>query len=101
MGKNRFIKFAEAEVEELPEEVEAVETVEIVEEPKRKRKETSSSFVDRLKSDGSEKKKNYQFTLQPTQREKLSKITEKLGVRSDSALFGEMIDNLYDEVFDE
>ncbi len=91
MKENRFKKFAEAEVEEVPEVVEAVE------EPKQ----TRSSLVDKLKSDSSEKKKNYQFTLQPSQRKKLSKISEKLGIRSDSALLGEMIDNLYDEVFGE
>ncbi|HBM6312789.1 TPA: hypothetical protein LY704_002869 [Enterococcus faecium] len=89
--ENRFKKFAEAEVEEVPEVVEAVE------EPKQ----TTSSLVAKLKSDSSEKKKNYQFTLQPSQRKKLSKISEKLGIRSDSALLGEMIDNLYDEVFGE
>ncbi|HAP6828636.1 TPA: hypothetical protein IWM33_002371 [Enterococcus faecium] len=93
--ENRFKKFAEAEVEEVPEVVEAVE------EPKQTPKETRSSLVDKLKSDSSEKKKNYQFTLQPSQRKKLSKISEKLGIRSDSALLGEMIDNLYDEVFGE
>lgn len=91
MKENRFKKFAEAEVEEVPEVVEAVE------EPKQ----TTSSLVAKLKSDSSEKKKNYQFTLQPSQRKKLSKISEKLGIRSDSALLGEMIDNLYDEVFGE
>ncbi|HAR1596778.1 TPA: hypothetical protein IZ405_001955 [Enterococcus faecium] len=96
--ENRFKKFAEAEVEEVP---EVVEVVEAVEEPKQTPKEIRSSLVDKLKSDSSEKKKNYQFTLQPSQRKKLSKISEKLGIRSDSALLGEMIDNLYDEVFGE
>lgn len=96
MKENRFKKFAEAEVEEVPEVVEAVE--EPKQTPKETPKETTSSLVAKLKSDSSEKKKNYQFTLQPSQRKKLSKISEKLGLRSDSALLGEMIDNLYDEV---
>ncbi len=53
MKENRFKKFAEAEVEEVPEVVEAVE------EPKQTPKETTSSLVAKLKSDSSEKKKNY------------------------------------------
>lgn len=51
MKENRFKKFAEAEVEEVPEVVEAVE------EPKQTPKETTSSLVAKLKSDSSEKKK--------------------------------------------
>lgn len=49
MKENRFKKFAEAEVEEVPEVVEAVE------EPKQTPKETTSSLVAKLKSDSSEK----------------------------------------------
>lgn len=99
MKENRFKKFADAEIEEVPEVVEAVEKPK--QKPKQKPKETTSSLIAKLKSDSSEKKKNYQFTLQPSQRKKLSKISEKLGIRSDSALLGEMIDNLYAEVFGE
>ncbi len=51
MKENRFKKFAEAEVEEVPEVVEAVE------EPKQTPKETTSSLVAKLKSDSSEKRK--------------------------------------------
>ncbi len=42
MKENRFKKFAEAEVEEVPEVVEAVE------EPKQTPKETTSSLVAKL-----------------------------------------------------
>ncbi|WP_234389160.1 hypothetical protein [Enterococcus faecium] len=51
MKENRFKKFAEAEVEEVPEVVEAVE------EPKQTPKETTSSLVAKLKSDSSERRK--------------------------------------------
>lgn len=81
--------------------------------PKQKKQRTQSSSssnkmkgktdlnLNVSKQDDNLKKKLYSFTLQPSSREHLRKLTKTLSRKSDSALLEEMIEQLWQQYGEE
>ncbi|HEL1988940.1 TPA: hypothetical protein ACGO97_001595 [Streptococcus suis] len=65
-------------------------------EPKAKeiRQALAKPTIEVPKMQGHETKKQYQFMLTPTHREKLRQASQERGYRSDSALLADLIENL-------
>lgn len=65
-------------------------------EPKAKeiRQALTKPTIEAPAAQGYETKKAFQFMLTPTHREKLRRISQERGYRSDSALLADLIDNL-------
>ncbi|HFI0293570.1 TPA: hypothetical protein ACGOVK_002032 [Streptococcus suis] len=65
-------------------------------EPKAKeiRQALTKPTIETANRQGYETKKQYQFMLTPTLREKLRQTSQERGYRSDSALLADLIENL-------